>query len=154
MTITSAPHLRLSVARDAQGSYKAMGAFSGSVELDSKLRHLVDLRASQINGCAFCIDMHTREARAEGETERRLYAVAAWRESPLFSERERAAFAFTEAMTLIATDGVPDDVYEAAAQQFSTSELAQLMMAIAAINSWNRLMVASGAVYEAPEDRD
>jgi AhpD family alkylhydroperoxidase len=154
MAITTAPHLRLSVAREARESFKAMQAFDRSIEFEPKLRELVKIRASQINGCAFCIDMHTREAREAGESERRLHAIAAWRESPLFSERERAGLAFAEAMTLIARDGVPDEVYEAAAQHFSTGELAQLMMAVAAINSWNRLMVASGAIYEAPEDRD
>ena len=152
MAPTTAPHTRLSLAREAGDALRAMSAFSHSIELDPSLRELVNLRASQLNGCAYCIDMHTRDARQNGETERRLYALAAWRESPLFSDRERAALALTEAITLLPQAGVPDALYEAAAQEFPTPEIAQLLMAIAAINSWNRLMVASGAIFRAPED--
>ena len=154
MAPTTARHTRLSLAREAGDALRAMSAFSRSVELDPSLRELVNLRASQLNGCAYCVDMHTRDARENGETERRLYALAAWRGSPLFSERERerAALALTEAITLLPQAGVPDALYEAAAQEFPTPEIAQLLMAIAAINSWNRLMVASGAIFKAPED--
>lgn len=152
MAPTTAPHTRLSLAREAGDALRAMSALSRSIELDPSLRELVNIRASQLNSCAYCIDMHTRDAREKGETERRLYALAAWRESPLFSERERAALALTEAMTLLPQAGVPDDLYEAAAQEFATAEIAQLLMAIAVINSWNRLMVASGAIFTAPED--
>ena len=152
MAPTTARHTRLSLAREAGDALRAMSAFSRSVELDPSLRELVNLRASQLNGCAYCVDMHTRDARENGETERRLYALAAWRESPLFSERERAALALTKAITLLPQAGVPDALYEAAAQESPTPEIAQLLMAIAAINSWNRLMVASGAIFKAPED--
>ncbi len=152
MASTAAPHTRLSLAREAGDALGAMSAFSRSIELDPRLRELVNIRASQLNGCAYCIDMHTRDARENGESERRLYALAAWRESPLFSECERAALALTDAITLLPKDGVPDALYEATAQEFPTPEIAQLLMAIAAINSWNRLMVASGAIFKAPED--
>ena len=114
-----------------------------AVDFDPKLRELVRIRASQLNGCAYCIDMHTKDARAIGETEQRLYALNAWRETPFFSERERAALALTEAMTLLPQGGVPDDVYAAAAEQFDEHELGQLMFAIIAINAWNRVGVGT-----------
>jgi AhpD family alkylhydroperoxidase len=110
--------------------------------LEKSLIYLVKLRASQINGCAYCIDEHTKDARAIGETEQRLYALSAWRESPFYSERERAALAWTEATTLIAQGGVGDEVYEQARKQFSEKELVDLTLAIVAINGWNRLSVS------------
>ena len=110
--------------------------------LDHGLLELVKLRASQINGCAHCIDMHTKELRAAGEDEQRLYLLGAWRESPFYSERERAALAWTEALTLIADGHVPDEVYETARAQFSEEELVNLSLAIVAINSANRLNIA------------
>ena len=110
--------------------------------IDPILHHLVITRASQINGCSYCVDMHTRDARALGESEQRLHLLVAWRESPLFTERERAALAWTEAVTLVADTRVPDDVYEAARAQFSELELVQLTYVIGAINTWNRLNVA------------
>lgn len=128
--------------------YRAMAAFDRSIELDPSLRELVKIRASQINGCAYCIDMHTRAARKAGESEQRLYALAAWRESPLFSARERAALELTDTITRIADQGVPDTVYARAASQFAADELAQLILAIVAINAWNRVAVSSGIVYE------
>jgi AhpD family alkylhydroperoxidase len=103
---------------------------------------LVKLRASQINGCAYCVDMHTKDARAQGETEQRLYAVVVWREAPFFSERERAALAWTEALTLVSRGNVADEVYEIARRQFSEKELVDLTMAIVAINGWNRLAIS------------
>ncbi len=114
--------------------------------LDRKLLELIKLRASQINGCAYCVDMHTKDARSSGETEQRLYAVGVWREAPFFSERERAALAWTESVTLLSRTGVPDDVYQAARDQFSEPELVNLTLAIVAINSWNRLAVSFRAV--------
>ena len=99
-------------------------------------------RASQINGCAYCLDMHTKDARAAGETEQRLYALSAWRETPFYSERERAALAWTEALTLISENHVPDDVYEAARECFTEEELVNLTMAVIAINGWNRLAIS------------
>jgi AhpD family alkylhydroperoxidase len=125
-----------------------MAAFGRSIELDSALRELVKIRASQLNGCAYCIDMHTRAARKAGESEQRLYALAAWRESPLFTERERAALELTDAITRIGERGVPDAVYESAETQFAAAELANLMLAITAINAWNRMAVSSGMVFD------
>src|SRR5690606_10495957 len=114
---------------------------------DTTLAELVKIRASQLNGCAYCLEMHTREARALGETEPRLHLLAAWRESPLYTERERAALAWTEAITLIADAGAPDDVYAAARAHFSEEELVQLTLAIGVINTWNRLAIAFRAVH-------
>lgn len=110
--------------------------------LEPALLDLIDLRASQINGCAFCVDMHTKDARARGETEQRLYGVSVWRDTPYFSDRERAALAWTEAVTELSRDHVPDEVYEAVRPHFTEKELVDLTMAIIAINSWNRLNVA------------
>jgi AhpD family alkylhydroperoxidase len=106
------------------------------------LRELIRVRASQINGCAFCIDMHWKDARAAGESEERLYSLAAWRESPLYSDRERAALELCEAITLVADTHVPDDVWEQAAAEFDGGELANLVFAITAINAWNRLVIS------------
>lgn len=113
-----------------------------SAGLEPGLLDLVKIRASQINGCAWCLDMHTKDARAAGETEQRIYALSAWRETPFFSQRERAALDWTEAVTLVAAGGVPDGVYERARQQFREKELADLTLAVVAINGWNRLNVA------------
>jgi AhpD family alkylhydroperoxidase len=110
--------------------------------LGSRLQHLVKIRASQINGCAQCLDMHTKDARAEGETEQRLYALDAWRETPFFDERERAALEWTEAVTRVAETRVPDEVYERVRPHFSEAELVDLTLAITSINTWNRLNVA------------
>ncbi len=121
--------------------------------LEKKLLELVKLRASQINGCAYCVDMHSKDARALGETEQRLYAVSVWREAPFFSERERAALAWAEAVTLISQSGAPDDVYQFARTQFSERELVDLTLAIIAINGWNRLAVSFRALagtYQPP----
>jgi AhpD family alkylhydroperoxidase len=124
---------------------QAMGqlhAFVHACGLDGALLELVKLRASQINGCAHCIDMHTKQLRAGGETEQRLYLLNAWRESPFYSERERAALAWAEAITLVTDGHVPDDVYEAARAQFDEKDLANLTLAIVAINGANRLNIA------------
>jgi len=110
--------------------------------LEADLLELVKLRASQINGCAYCIDMHTKDARTHGESEQRLYGVSAWHEAPFYSERERAALAWTEAVTLIGKTHVPDDVYAEARKHFSEKELVDLTFAIIAINSWNRLAIS------------
>ena len=124
---------------------KAMGelhAFLHRCGLERSLLELVKLRASQINGCAHCIDMHTKELRADGESEQRLYLLDAWEESPFYSERERAALAWTEAVTLVTQGRVPDDVYERARVQFNERELADLTLAVVAINGANRLNIA------------
>jgi AhpD family alkylhydroperoxidase len=134
---------RISLGKVARESYRALSALDDSVDFDPALRELVKLRASQINGCAFCVDMHSRDALAGGEDERRVWAVAVWREAPFFDERERAALALTEAMTRLPDAGVPDDVYDEAARHFDEHELGQLMFAIIAINAWNRVGVGT-----------
>jgi AhpD family alkylhydroperoxidase len=121
--------------------------------LEKSLLHLVKLRASQINGCSFCVDMHSREAREDGESEQRLYLVAAWKESPLFSERERAAFAWVEAVTLISKGGVSDELYEKALRHFSEEELTKLTVAVGMINIWNRLCVSFHAIHPVPAQK-
>jgi AhpD family alkylhydroperoxidase len=113
--------------------------------IDQRLRELVRVRASQLNGCAYCIDMHTKDARAAGETEQRLYALPAWRETPFFTERERAALAFTETVTLMARDHVPAADYDAAAAWFSPREMAALLALIVTINAWNAVGVTARA---------
>jgi AhpD family alkylhydroperoxidase len=110
--------------------------------LEGSLLELVKIRASQINGCAFCLHMHARDARKAGESQERLDVISAWREAPLFTKRERAALAWTEAVTLVADTHVPGDVFETARAEFSERELVDLTMAVVAINGWNRLMVA------------
>jgi AhpD family alkylhydroperoxidase len=115
------------------------------VEFDPRLRELVRIRASQLNGCAYCIDMHTKDARAIGESEQRLYALPAWRETPYFSARERAALAFAESVTLLAASHVPDADYAAVAAEFSPAEVAALVSLIVAINAWNAISVATRA---------
>jgi AhpD family alkylhydroperoxidase len=114
--------------------------------LETKLLELVRMRASQINGCAYCLDMHSKDARAEGETEQRLYGLSAWRETPYYTDRERAALEWTEAITLISRDQVPDEVYERTRKHFSEAELVNLTLAAVAINSWNRLAISFRAV--------
>jgi AhpD family alkylhydroperoxidase len=114
--------------------------------LEPSLIDLVVIRASQINGCAYCIDMHTKDARARGETEQRIYELDAWRETPFYSEREMAALAWTEAVTLIADGHVPDDVYEEARKQFTEVELVNLTITIGLINLWNRLSISFRSV--------
>ena len=115
--------------------------------LEESLMHLVEIRASQINGCAFCLDMHTADARKQGETEQRLYLIDAWRDSSLYNERERAALAWTEALTLLPETRAPDDVYEALKAQFSEEEQVKLTLMIVAINGWNRINVGFRAVH-------
>ncbi|TIU25328.1 MAG: carboxymuconolactone decarboxylase family protein [Mesorhizobium sp.] len=132
---------------------KAVIALNKAVEecgLEASLMHLVKLRASQINGCSYCVEMHSREARRDGETETRLYLVAAWKESPLFSERERAAFAWTETVTNISGNGVPDDLYARTLEHFSEEELVKLTVVIGMINTWNRLCVSFHAIHPMP----
>ena len=128
-------------------AYRAHSGLEGYVRgtgLEHTLLELVRLRASYLNGCAYCVDMHTKDARLDGETEQRLYAVPVWRETPFFTPRERAALAWTDALTLIADEGVPDSVYAAAREEFDERALVALTMAVVAINGWNRLSVAFG----------
>jgi AhpD family alkylhydroperoxidase len=126
---------------DALKAMIALDTAVSKLPLEKPLIELVKLRASQINGCAFCIDMHTADARKAGETERRLYAVSVWRETPFFTPRERAALAWTESLTQLSQTHAPDEDYELAAAQFTPKELVDLTVAICTINSWNRLAV-------------
>ena len=139
-------------APDAIQAQLALEAYVRRSGLEPALNALIKIRASQINGCAYCLEMHTREARAAGETETRLHLLAAWRESPLFTDRERAALAWTEAVTLVASSRVPDDVYEQARAQFSEAELVRLTLAISVINTWNRLAISFRAVHPVAAD--
>ena len=137
---------RLDPRKVSPAAYQAMLGLEAFVrkswKLEPLLIELVKMRASQINGCAYCLDMHSKDARAAGETEQRLYTLNAWKETPFFTDRERAALAWTEAVTLVSEDHVPDAVYEEARRSFSEEELVNLTMAVVAINGWNRLMVA------------
>jgi AhpD family alkylhydroperoxidase len=135
---------RLDYTKVSPAAYKTMldiEAYLAKCGLESSLIHLIKMRASQINGCAYCLDMHSKDARAEGETEQRLYLLDAWRESPFYSARERAALAWTEALTLIAQTHAPDDVFQEVRAQFSEQELADLTLAVVAINGWNRIAI-------------
>ena len=136
---------RIDYAKVAPGAMSAMLSLETYVrhcELERSLIELVKLRASQINGCAYCVDMHTKDARAQGETEQRLHAVVVWEETPFFTERERAALAWTEAVTLVGQRHVPDDLYRQARGNFKEKELVDLTLAIIAINGWNRLAIS------------
>jgi AhpD family alkylhydroperoxidase len=126
--------------------HRALIALGNQVELDPRLRELVNLRASILNGCAYCIDMHTKVARRTGESERRLHAVAAWHEAPFFDDKERAALALTDAVTLISDEHVPREVWEEASAHFEQDELAQLVWAITVINAWNRIAITTRMV--------
>jgi len=134
---------RMNIDREAPQLTRALVVLEREISMDPVLRELVKLRASILNGCAYCIDMHTKGARKTGESEQRLYAVAAWHEAPFFSERERAALALTDAVTLLADTHVPAAVYDEAARHFNAEELAHLLWQIAAINAWNRIAVAT-----------
>jgi AhpD family alkylhydroperoxidase len=136
---------RINYIKAAPGAYQALlrlSEYVGQSGLEESLLHLICLRASQINGCAFCIDMHWKDLRALGQSEETLYMLDAWRESPGFTERERAALAWTEALTLVTDGHVPSDVYETVRKQFSEAALVNLTLAVAVINSWNRMNVA------------
>jgi AhpD family alkylhydroperoxidase len=141
---------RINFAKTAPGALDAMRGLEHYINqssgLEPSLRELVKTRASQLNGCAYCIDMHTKDARAAGETEQRLYALDAWRETPFYTDRERAALEWTESITLIADGHAPDDVFVRTRQFFSEEELVHLTLAIVSINGWNRLMIGFRAV--------
>jgi len=141
-TNMSTQHQRLDYARQSADLFKKYLDFSMAFRMDEKLALLVDIRASQLNGCAFCLDMHVKQARMQGERELRLHHLSIWRESPLFTPKERAALAWTEALTRIDSAGVPDATYEEAREHFSEEDLSQLTFRIVAINGWNRLNVA------------
>jgi AhpD family alkylhydroperoxidase len=150
MTTTTPIPVRLDFDARASGFARALAQLDhaatkelDAVEFDPRLRELVRLRASQLNGCAYCIDMHSKDARAIGETEQRLYALPAWRETPFFTERERAALAFTEAVTLMAAGHVPDEAFAAVAAEYDEPEIAALLSLIIAINAWNAVGVST-----------
>jgi AhpD family alkylhydroperoxidase len=136
--------MRLNYRDALPAAIRAMGQLEQVVDdssLEPRMRELVKLRASQINGCAYCVDMHTKDAQAMGETEQRLHLVAVWREAPVYTSRERAALAWTEALTLLPQTGAPDDVYAQVAREFEPAEQVALTLAIVAINGWNQLAV-------------
>jgi len=136
---------RIDIAKISPGAYRAMAGleqYIHSTSLEPGLVLLLKFRASQINGCAYCLDMHSKDARALGETEQRLYGLDAWRESPYYTDRERAALAWIEALTLIREGHVEDEVFEAARKVFSEQELVDLSMVAVAINGWNRIAIA------------
>jgi AhpD family alkylhydroperoxidase len=134
---------RVDIGRAAPRLYRALVALGNDVELDSRLRELINLRASILNGCAYCVDLHTRNARRAGESERRLYAVAAWHDAPFFDDKERAALALTDAVTLISEGRVPRELWNRASTHFEPDELAQLVWAITVINAWNRIAITT-----------
>jgi AhpD family alkylhydroperoxidase len=139
------PRLEMRTANaEALRPMALFGQFVHQSGLDPKLVHLIDIRASQINGCGFWLDMHTKDARAAGETEERIYLLSAWREAPYYSEAERIALELTEAVTLISQHGVSDDLYERVRQHFDEGQFVALITAINAINCWNRLNIAAG----------
>ena len=136
---------RLEYGQVASGAYQAILGLEHYIRgcgIEQSLLELIKTRASQINGCAYCLDMHTKDARAAGETEQRLYGLAAWRETPFYTERERAALEWTDALTLMAQNDIPDALYDRVRRQFSDEELVNLTMAIITINGWNRLAIA------------
>ena len=138
-------HPRIDITKHLNsGLGRAMLALSQETmkSLDKKLFHLVEIRASQINGCAYCIDMHTKEARAAGETEQRIYALSAWHETPFFTDRERAALEWTETVTRVADTHVPDEAFAAVSAHFNESELMALTFAVVVINAWNRFSIS------------
>lgn len=140
---------RLNAAQLSPEFYDKMIELSmqgGKSTIEQAIRHLVEIRASQINGCAFCVDMHVKQARIHGERELRIHHLAVWRESPLFEPRERAALAWTEALTRLPEGGVPDEIYEHARTRFSEKELSDLTFAVMTINAWNRLSIAFRSV--------
>lgn len=140
---------RIDYRKYAQEGTKALFALEKYIAesgLDKKLMELVKMRASQINGCAFCIDMHSKDARALGETEQRLYELDAWRETPFYTDRERAALEWTESLTLVSQTHVPDSVYEEVKKHFSEKEIVDLTLLVGAINNWNRIAIAMRAV--------
>ena len=148
---------RFSISKVAPGVYHAMLGLENYLKtcgLEENLLHLIRLRASQINGCAYCLDMHWKDLAALGEKEQRMYGLDAWRESTYYTDRERAALAWTEAVTNVHEGHVPDEVYDQAKKQFSEKELANLTLAVVAINGWNRLAISSrtpAGTYQPPK---
>lgn len=141
---------RISIPDLEPGAYKGMSGLESYIrnsQIEPILRELIKIRASQINGCAYCIDMHTQEAIKLGETQRRIFALSAWKESPLFTEMEKAVLQLTEEVTLISADGLSDEVYNKVLELFGENVLAQLIMQVIIINSWNRIAVSTHQVF-------
>jgi AhpD family alkylhydroperoxidase len=144
------------IAPEGMAALRGLQAYVDGSGLEHELLELVKTRASQINGCAYCLDMHTKDARAAGESEQRLYVLSAWREAPFYSDRERAALAWTEAITLIADDPVDDDLYAEVRRHFDERQVVDLTLAIIAINGWNRLAIpfrTPAGSYQSSRDR-
>lgn len=133
---------------DAYQSMLGLEKYLSSTDLDASLKELIKIRASQINGCAYCIQMHTKQARTQGETEQRIYALSVWEESPLFSDKERAVIALTEEITCISVQGLTKDTYENALEHLGEHKLAQSIMQIVVINAWNRIAVSTNMQHE------
>jgi AhpD family alkylhydroperoxidase len=134
---------RLELSAYAEAAYRAMCRLDGAIDFDPTIGELVRVRASMINGCAYCVDAHTKDARAKGETEQRLYSIATWTEAPYYTDKERAALALTDAITLLSETKAPREVWDAAREHFDDEELVQLLWTITAINAWNRVAVAT-----------
>jgi AhpD family alkylhydroperoxidase len=147
---TSFVQPRLELGRITPVLHRALISLGKDVDLEPRLRELVNLRASILNGCTYCIDLHTKTARRAGESQQRLHAVAAWHEAPFFDDKERAALALTDAVTLIADEHVPRDVWEEASAHFERDELAQLVWAITIINAWNRIAITTRMLLTTP----
>jgi len=142
---------RVQIAKEIPAAYQAMSGlekYLGTTSIDKQLLELIKIRASQINGCAFCINMHTKDARSLGETEQRIYALSAWRDTPYFTKEERAVLALTESVTVITKEHVPDAVYEEVARYFESKQVGEIIMAIITINGWNRLAISTGMMPE------
>ena len=142
---------RTVILKEIPAAYQAMTGlekYLGTTSISKQLKELIKIRASQINGCAYCIDMHTKDARALGETEQRIYALSAWRDTPYFTPAERAVLALTESVTLITKEHVPDSVYEEAARHFDSKQVGEIIMAIITINAWNRIAISTNMMPE------
>lgn len=142
---------RTSIIKEIPAAYGAMSGlekYLGTTSIDDQLKELIKIRASQINGCAYCINMHTKDARALGETEQRIYALSAWRDTPFFTPAERAVLALTESVTVITKEHVPDAVYDEAARYFDSKEIGEIIMAIITINAWNRIAISTNMMPE------
>ncbi|MDQ8734113.1 carboxymuconolactone decarboxylase family protein [Paenibacillus sp. LHD-38] len=142
---------RTVIAKEIPAAYQAMlglEKYLGTTSISKELKELIKIRTSQINGCAYCINMHTKDARALGETEQRIYALSAWRDTRYFTDAERAVLALTESVTLITKEHVPDSVYEEAARHFDSKQVGEIIMAIITINAWNRIAISTNMMPE------
>lgn len=142
---------RVLIAKEIPAAYQSMSGlekYLGTASISKQLKELIKIRASQINGCAYCIDMHTKEARSLGETEQRIYALSAWRDTPFFTKEERAVLALTESVTVITKEHVPDAIYEEVAHYFDKVQIGEIIMAIVTINAWNRIAISTNMMPE------